>query len=85
MGDEWSVRHWLVFYSRSFFFLGLLILSISLACILGSGIICVDLILRTITRRKSFQIVNSNGFLSASLCLSSGVMVRNILSELHLG
>ncbi|KAJ5485670.1 hypothetical protein N7539_005658 [Penicillium diatomitis] len=45
------------------------------ACVLGSGIICVDIIVRHITRDKKFQIANSNNFLSASLCLSAGVML----------
>lgn len=45
------------------------------ACVLGSAIICVDIIVRHITRDKKFQIANSNNFLSASLCLSAGVMV----------
>lgn len=44
------------------------------ACVLGSSIICADLVLRPIYR-KDFQIVRNNDFLSASLCLSAGVMV----------
>ncbi|EAW18481.1 Zn(2+) transporter ZRT3 [Aspergillus fischeri NRRL 181] len=46
-----------------------------IACVLGSSLICIDVILRRFSRRKDFQIVNSNGFLSASLCLSAGVML----------
>ncbi|KAF7115413.1 hypothetical protein CNMCM5793_002229 [Aspergillus hiratsukae] len=46
-----------------------------IACVLGSSLICIDVLLRRFSRRKSFQIVNSNGFLSASLCLSAGVML----------
>jgi ZIP family zinc transporter len=46
-----------------------------IACVLGSSLICIDVLLRRFSRRKSFRIVNSNGFLSASLCLSAGVMV----------
>ncbi|KAG2411697.1 hypothetical protein HFD88_009253 [Aspergillus terreus] len=46
-----------------------------LACVLGSSIICVDLLLRRFSRRKHFQIVSNNGFLSASLCLSAGVIL----------
>ncbi|KAE8383379.1 Zinc/iron permease [Aspergillus bertholletiae] len=45
------------------------------ACILGSAVICVDVFLRHFSRGKSFQIVNNNAFLSASLCLSAGVML----------
>ncbi|KAJ5387172.1 hypothetical protein N7509_009713 [Penicillium cosmopolitanum] len=45
------------------------------ACVLGSAVICVDLVMRRLTHHKSFQIANSNNFLSASLCLSAGVML----------
>ncbi|EIT78719.1 zinc transporter [Aspergillus oryzae 100-8] len=45
------------------------------ACILGSAVICVDVLLRHFSRGKGFQIVNNNAFLSASLCLSAGVML----------
>ncbi|KAJ5964816.1 Zinc/iron permease [Penicillium vulpinum] len=45
------------------------------ACVLGSSIICIDVLVRAISRRKSFQIANSSNFLSASLCLSAGVML----------
>ncbi|KAJ5103096.1 hypothetical protein N7532_003625 [Penicillium argentinense] len=45
------------------------------ACVLGSAVICVDLVLRRVSSLKSFQIANSNNFLSASLCLSAGVML----------
>ncbi|KAJ5122712.1 hypothetical protein N7448_003845 [Penicillium atrosanguineum] len=45
------------------------------ACVLGSAVICVDLVLRQFSHNKSFQIANSNNFLSASLCLSAGVML----------
>ncbi|RAH70471.1 Zn(2+) transporter ZRT3 [Aspergillus aculeatinus CBS 121060] len=45
------------------------------ACVLGSSVICVDIVLRQLTRRKDFQIVHNNAFLSASLCLSAGVML----------
>ncbi|KAJ6120107.1 hypothetical protein N7523_004387 [Penicillium sp. IBT 18751x] len=45
------------------------------ACVLGSAVICVDLVLRQFSHHKSFQIANSNNFLSASLCLSAGVML----------
>ncbi|RHZ67694.1 Zn(2+) transporter ZRT3 [Aspergillus thermomutatus] len=46
-----------------------------IACVLGSSVICIDVLLQRFSRRKNFQIVNSNGFLSASLCLSSGVLL----------
>ncbi|CAG8924556.1 unnamed protein product [Penicillium salamii] len=46
-----------------------------IACVLGSSIICVDVLVRVLSRRKSFQIANSSNFLSASLCLSAGVML----------
>ncbi|KAJ5151186.1 uncharacterized protein N7482_010438 [Penicillium canariense] len=45
------------------------------ACVLGSAVICADLVLRRVTHDKRFQIANSNNFLSASLCLSAGVML----------
>ncbi|KAJ5990663.1 hypothetical protein N7522_010870 [Penicillium canescens] len=45
------------------------------ACVLGSAIICVDFVVQTLSHRKSFQIANSSNFLSASLCLSAGVML----------
>ncbi|KAF3392724.1 Zinc-regulated transporter 3 [Penicillium rolfsii] len=45
------------------------------ACVLGSAVICADIVLRRVTHDKSFQIANSNNFLSASLCLSAGVML----------
>jgi ZIP family zinc transporter len=49
------------------------------ACVLGSAVICADIVLRRITHDKRFQIANSNNFLSASLCLSAGVMVSACL------
>ncbi|KAL3480740.1 Zinc/iron permease [Aspergillus californicus] len=45
------------------------------ACVLGSSIICVDLLLRRFSPRTNFQIVHNNSFLSASLCLSAGVIL----------
>ncbi|CAI7638029.1 unnamed protein product [Penicillium glandicola] len=45
------------------------------ACVLGSSIICIDVLVQVLSRRKSFQIANSSNFLSASLCLSAGVML----------
>ncbi|KAL3439569.1 Zinc/iron permease [Aspergillus tetrazonus] len=45
------------------------------ACVLGSSVICVDLLLRRFWPRSHFQIVRNNSFLSASLCLSAGVII----------
>ncbi|KAA8652404.1 hypothetical protein EYZ11_002885 [Aspergillus tanneri] len=45
------------------------------ACVLGSSVICIDVLLRRFSHRKNFQIVNNNAFLSASLGLSAGVML----------
>ncbi|KAJ5921125.1 hypothetical protein N7466_009451 [Penicillium verhagenii] len=45
------------------------------ACVLGATVICADLVVRRVTNDKTFQIANSNNFLSASLCLSAGVML----------
>ncbi|KAJ5523417.1 hypothetical protein N7513_012961 [Penicillium frequentans] len=45
------------------------------ACVLGAAVICADLVVRRVTNDKTFQIANSNNFLSASLCLSAGVML----------
>ncbi|KAJ5888681.1 hypothetical protein N7495_008722 [Penicillium taxi] len=46
-----------------------------IACVFGASLICVDVILRQTAMFKGFQITNSNSFLSASLCLSAGVML----------
>ncbi|KAL3467213.1 Zinc/iron permease [Aspergillus heterothallicus] len=45
------------------------------ACVLGSSVICVDLLVRRFSPRSDFQIAHSNVFLSASLCLSAGVIL----------
>ncbi|KAL2872599.1 Zn(2+) transporter ZRT3 [Aspergillus lucknowensis] len=45
------------------------------ACVLGSSVICVDLLVRRFSPQSDFQIAHSNGFLSASLCLSAGVIL----------
>jgi ZIP family zinc transporter len=34
-------------------------------------------VVQALSNRKSFQIANSSNFLSASLCLSAGVMVSS--------
>ncbi|KAL1988458.1 hypothetical protein VTN96DRAFT_9513 [Rasamsonia emersonii] len=51
------------------------------ACILGASIICVDLVLHRCASHKHrhFHITSSNAFLSASLSLSSGVMLFSSL------
>lgn len=49
--------------------------SFMLACVLGSAVICADIVLRRVTHDTKFEIANSSNFLSASLCLSAGVMV----------
>lgn len=43
--------------------------------VLGSSIICIDLVTRHIPRWKHFSIRENSTFLSASLSLSFGVMV----------
>ncbi|PLB38132.1 Zn(2+) transporter ZRT3 [Aspergillus candidus] len=45
------------------------------ACVLGASLVCADVLLRRFSHQKNFQIVNNNGFLSASLCLSAGVLL----------
>ncbi|KAL3484923.1 Zinc/iron permease [Aspergillus germanicus] len=45
------------------------------ACVLGSSVICVDILVRRFSPRSDFQIAHSNVFLSASLCLSAGVIL----------
>ncbi|KAF2456355.1 ZIP zinc transporter-domain-containing protein [Lineolata rhizophorae] len=49
------------------------------ACVLGSSIICVDLLIRLIPGKKNFKIQDSNPFLSSSLSLSFGVMLFSSL------
>ncbi|PGH13383.1 hypothetical protein AJ79_03662 [Helicocarpus griseus UAMH5409] len=45
------------------------------ACVLGSSIICVDVIANNCCGYKNFRIADSNVFLSSSLSLSSGVLL----------
>jgi hypothetical protein len=52
----------------------------STACVCGASIICVDIVVRLIPRYRNFQIADSDTFLSASLSLSFGVMVCNLIS-----
>lgn len=53
---------------------------ISSACVFGASIICVDLIVQRIPSKRDFRIQDSEAFLSASLSLSFGVMVRVLRS-----
>lgn len=46
-----------------------------IACVFGSSIICIDLVIQRIPGRRNFKIQDSNTFLSSSLSLTSGVMV----------
>ncbi|KAI9827909.1 MAG: hypothetical protein M1819_006852 [Sarea resinae] len=45
------------------------------ACVLGSSIIGVDLLIQYLPGQKNFRIQDSNAFLSSSLSLSFGVMI----------
>lgn len=45
------------------------------ACVVGSSIICIDLIVQRVPSKRDFRIQDSDVFLSASLSLSFGVMV----------
>lgn len=56
--------------------LGHAILTFHAACVVGSSIICIDLLVRHIPGKSNFRVQDSNAFLSASLSLSFGVMVR---------
>ena len=49
------------------------------ACILGSFVICVDLLIRRLPGKQSFRINESGPFLASSLSLSFGVMVSPAL------
>ena len=49
-----------------------------IACVLGAAIICIDIPVRQIHRWRNFSISESDAFLSASLSLSFGVMVRHL-------
>ncbi|KIW22520.1 uncharacterized protein PV07_12398 [Cladophialophora immunda] len=50
-----------------------------IACVIGSSIICVDIVARQFPRWRHFSISESDGFLSASLSLSFGVMLFSAL------
>ncbi|KAI0180167.1 ZIP zinc transporter-domain-containing protein [Hypoxylon sp. FL1284] len=45
------------------------------ACVIGSAIICVDVVVRLFPGKKNFRIQDSNTFLACSLSLSFGVML----------
>ncbi|RFU29179.1 hypothetical protein B7463_g7166, partial [Scytalidium lignicola] len=47
-----------------------------IACVFGSSIICVDILVRRLRRGSKFKIEDSNAFLASSLSLSFGVMSR---------
>ncbi|KAI6092586.1 ZIP zinc transporter-domain-containing protein [Hypoxylon rubiginosum] len=46
-----------------------------IACVIGSAIICVDVVVRLFPGKKNFRIQDSNAFLACSLSLSFGVML----------
>jgi ZIP family zinc transporter len=48
------------------------------ACVLGSSVICIDLLLNRFERWKDFRIQDSGYFLAVSMSFSFGVMVRTI-------
>ncbi|KFY12434.1 hypothetical protein V492_03885 [Pseudogymnoascus sp. VKM F-4246] len=50
-----------------------------IACVVGSSIICIDLLLRRIPRWKNFSIQDSSLFLACSMSLSFGVMIFSAL------
>lgn len=49
----------------------------------AASVICVDIIVRLFPGKGNFRVQDSNAFLSASLSLSFGVMVRCPLVTLH--
>lgn len=55
------------------------------ACVVGSSIICVDLLVQRIPGKRNFKIQDSNSFLSASLSLTFGVMVSKVSICFSLG
>ncbi|OBT46793.1 hypothetical protein VE00_01894 [Pseudogymnoascus sp. WSF 3629] len=50
-----------------------------IACVVGSSIICIDLLLRRVPRWKDFSIQDSSLFLACSMSLSFGVMIFSAL------
>ena len=55
---------------------------VNIACVVGASIICVDILIRQFPGKQNFRIQDSDTFLSASLSLSFGVMVRSRLINL---
>ena len=51
------------------------------ACVIGASFICCDIIVRQLPGMQKFSIAESDAFLSASLSLSFGVMVRTWLAR----
>jgi hypothetical protein len=49
------------------------------ACVIGASIICVDIVVRQFPGMEKFSITESDAFLSASLSLSFGVMVWDLV------
>ena len=45
------------------------------ACIIGAGIVCIDVLATKFLGAKAFKLVESQAFLSSSLSLSAGVLV----------
>nr|POE59315.1 zinc-regulated transporter 3 [Quercus suber] len=56
-----------------------IVLTWSLACMVGASIICIDIVVRLFPGQKNFRIQDSDRFLSASLSLSFGVMLFSSL------
>jgi ZIP family zinc transporter len=52
------------------------LLILGAACVLGASIICIDILIRQFPGKRGFRIQDSDTFLSASLSLSFGVMVK---------
>ena len=53
------------------------------ACVAGSSIICIDLLIQCFPQGKNFRIEDSDSFLSSSLSLSFGVMVSHYAFNLQ--
>ncbi|KAI9691732.1 MAG: hypothetical protein M1822_007804 [Bathelium mastoideum] len=54
----------------------------AIACIIGSLVICVDVIVRQFPGKRNFKIEENNSFLSSSLSLSFGVMLFSSLNSM---
>lgn len=64
-------------------FRALLTSCLSIACVMGACVICVDLLIRYIPGKQDFRIQDSSSFLACSLSLSFGVMVSGPYSSSH--